>query len=298
MDRSLKIALIGHGRFGKKYFKEIKKLKKFNLVVVFVKKKIIKKSFVKFSADKISKYNLDGAIIATPPKTHLFIAKEFIKKKIPIIIEKPATLNFKSINFLNKLSIQNKTSVIINYSDLFNLNFLNILKNKNRIGKINYAEASFGKLLKIYNDKNYLPYFDWLPHPLAMLQKFFNLNISPNIIKNVIYKKKNRYFQILDVDFYRNKKKLFKIFFSNSKKIKKRQLIVYGDKGIISYDGYNQKNNYILVNKKKLFYNKKISTLTYLLSFFQQIILKHEYYSNLKQGMVIHKLLEKLSKKL
>ena len=298
MDRSLKIALIGHGRFGKKYFKEIKKLKKFNLVVVFVKKKIIKKSFVKFSADKISKYNLDGAIIATPPKTHLFIAKEFIKKKIPIIIEKPATLNFKSINFLNKLSIQNKTSVIINYSDLFNLNFLNILKNKNRIGKINYAEASFGKLLKIYNDKTYLPYFDWLPHPLAMLQKFFNLNIIPNIIKNVIYKKKNRYFQILDVDFYRNKKKLFKIFFSNSKKIKKRQLIVYGDKGIISYDGYNQKNNYILVNKKKLFYNKKISTLTYLLSFFQQIILKHKYYSNLKQGMVIHKLLEKLSKKL
>ena len=85
MDRSLKIALIGHGRFGKKYFKEIKKLKKFNLVVVFVKSKIIRKSFVKFSVDKISKYNLDGAIIATPPKTHLFIAKEFIKKKIPII---------------------------------------------------------------------------------------------------------------------------------------------------------------------------------------------------------------------
>jgi predicted dehydrogenase len=298
MDRSLKIALIGHGRFGKKYFKEIKKLKKFNLVVVFVKSKIIRKSFVKFSVDKISKYNLDGAIIATPPKTHLFIAKEFIKKKIPIIIEKPATLNFKSVNFLNKLSIQNKTSVIINYSDLFNLNFLNILKNKNRIGKINYAEASFGKLLKIYNDKNYLPYFDWLPHPLAMLQKFFNLNISPNIIKNVIYKKKNKYFQILDVDFYRNKKKLFKIFFSNSKKIKKRQLLVYGDKGIISYDGYNQKNNYILVNKKKIFYNKKISTLTYLLLFFHQIILKQKYYSNLKQGMVIHKLLEKLSKKL
>jgi hypothetical protein len=70
MDRSLKIALIGHGRFGKKYFKEIKKLKKFNLVVVFVKSKIIRKSFVKFSVDKISKYNLDGAIIATPPKTH------------------------------------------------------------------------------------------------------------------------------------------------------------------------------------------------------------------------------------
>ena len=41
MDRSLKIALIGYGRFGKKYFKEIKKLKKFNLVVIFVKNKII-----------------------------------------------------------------------------------------------------------------------------------------------------------------------------------------------------------------------------------------------------------------
>ena len=298
MDRSLKIALIGYGRFGKKYFKEIKKLKKFNLVVIFVKNKIIKKSFAKFTSDKISKYNLDGAIIATPPNTHLVIAKEFLKKRIPIIIEKPATLNFKSINILNKLSTQNKTSVIINYSDLFNLNFLNLLKIKNRIGKINYAEASFGKLLKIYNDKNYLPYFDWLSHPLAILQKFFNLNINPNIIKNIIYKKNNKYFQSLNVDFYRKKKKLFKIFFSNTQKIKKRRLLVYGDKGIISYDGYNKNNNYVLVNKRKLCFNKKISTLNYLLLFFHQIILKQKYYSNLKQGIVIHKLLEKLSKKL
>lgn len=298
MDRTLKIALIGYGRFGKKYFKEIKKLKKFSLSVVFVKSKIIKKSFVIFSKKKISKYSLDGAIIVTPPRTHFFIAKEFLKRKIPIIIEKPATLNFKSINFLNKLSIQNKTSVIINYSDLFNLNFLNLLKNKNQIGKIKYAEAFFGKFLKIYKDKDFLPYFDWLPHPLAILEKFFNLNVYPNVKKNIIYKKNNKYYQILDIDFYRNKKKLFKIFFSNSKKIKKRQLIVYGDKGIISYDGYVQKNNYILTNNKKFFYNKQISTLNNLLSFFYQVIFTKKYYSNLKQGMIIHKLLEKISKKI
>ena len=29
MDKILKIGLVGYGRFGKKYFKEIKKLKKF-----------------------------------------------------------------------------------------------------------------------------------------------------------------------------------------------------------------------------------------------------------------------------
>ena len=298
MDSCLKIALVGYGRFGKKYFKEIKKLKKFNLVAVFVKSKIVKKSFIRFSVDKISKYNLDGAIIATPSHTHFLIAKEFLKRRIPIIIEKPATLNFKSINFLNKLSIQNKTSAVINYSDLFNLNFLNLLKNKKHIGKINYAEAYFGKLLKIYNDKNYLPYFDWLSHPLAILEKFFNINTNPNITKNIIYKKNNKYFQILNIDFYRKKKILFKIFFSNSQKIKKRQLFVYGDKGIIAYDGYVENNNYILKSNKKVFYNKKISTLKYLLLFFHQIILKKKYYSNLKKGMIIHKLLEKISKKL
>ena len=94
MDRSLKIALIGYGRFGKKYFKEIKKLKKFNLVVIFVKNKIIKKSFAKFTADKISKYNLDGAIIATPPNTHLVIAKEFLKKKNSNYYRKASYLKF------------------------------------------------------------------------------------------------------------------------------------------------------------------------------------------------------------
>jgi predicted dehydrogenase len=298
MDKSLKIALVGYGRFGKKYFKEIKRFKKFELTIIFVGHKTFKKSFVKFSLDKISKYNLNGAIIATPPNTHFFIAKEFIKRKIPIILEKPATLNLKTVKILNKLSIQNKTSVIVNYSDLFNLNFINILKNKNLIGKVKYAEAFFGKLLTIYSDKNYLPYFDWLSHPLAMLNNFFNLNLSPKIIKNQIYKKNNCFFQILDIDFYKKKRKLFKIFFNNSSKLKKRRLFVFGSKGNISYDGYNLKKNYIMTKKKKLFFKKRITSLNYLLSIFYEVILKKKYYCNLKQAILIHNLLGKISKKL
>ena len=298
MVKSLKIALVGYGRFGKKYFKEIKRLKKFELAIIFIKHKTFKKSFVKFSPDKINKYNLNGAIIATPPHTHLFIAKEFIKRKIPVILEKPATLNLKSVKILNKLSIQNKTSVIVNYSDLFNLNFINILKNKNLIGKVKYAEAFFGKLLMIYSNKNYLPYFDWLSHPLAMLNNFFNLNLTPKLTKNQICKKNNHYFQILNIDFYKKKKRLFKIFFNNSSKIKKRRLFVFGSKGLISYDGYNLKKNYIMTNKKKLFFEKKITTLNYLLLTFYKVILSKKYYCNLRQGILIHNLLGKITKKI
>jgi len=298
MDKILKIGLVGYGRFGKKYFKEIKKLKKFNLVIIFINSKVNKKFFTKFHSRKISRYKLDGAIIATPAHSHYRIARAFIENKIPIILEKPATTNYKSIRILNNLSIKNKSSVIINYSDLFNLNFLNLFKNKKIIGEIIYIKAYFRKFLKIYDNKRYLPYFDWFPHPLALIGKFFNLNVSPHIVHNLIYKKKKKYFQTLDIDFYKKKKKLFNIFFSNCKKLNGRKLLVYGKKGMISYDGYSQKNNFICQNKKKIFYNAKMSPLHLLLLFFYKTILSKKYYCNLKQGMAIHKLLGKISKKI
>ena len=43
--------------------------------------------------EETEKNNFKGGIVATPTKTHYKISKEFIKNKIPIILEKTAAFN-------------------------------------------------------------------------------------------------------------------------------------------------------------------------------------------------------------
>ena len=108
MDSRLNIALVGYGKFGRKYYSNIKSLNSFNLKVVF-KKKIRKKFLSKnikldlFNIKNLKKYNIDCAIIATSINSHYKIAKVFLKRKIPIIIEKPVTSKVKEIkDLINK----------------------------------------------------------------------------------------------------------------------------------------------------------------------------------------------------
>ena len=68
----------------------------------------------------------------TPIETHFKIAKILLKKKIPIILEKPAGTNTKEVSQLNFLSIKNKTSVIVNHSETFNMNLDQLLKNRKK----------------------------------------------------------------------------------------------------------------------------------------------------------------------
>ena len=201
MDSRLNIALVGYGKFGRKYYSNIKSLNNFNLKVVF-KKKIRKKFLSKnikldlFNIKNLKKYNIDCAIIATSINSHYKIAKVFLKRKIPIIIEKPVTSKVKEIKDLIKISKKNKVTVLVNHSDLYNNDFEEILKHKKKIGKINFLEAKYGKYQDYYKGKNFLPFFDWFSHPLAVISKFVSLNVNPRIVYNKIIKKMVKFSKI------------------------------------------------------------------------------------------------------
>ena len=151
----MNIALVGFGRFGKKYYKNIIKNRKFNLKTVFRKKNISKnKIFKKISIKNIDENNLKLAVIATPVETHYNIAKLFINNRCSIILEKPSANKIKYIKNLIELSKKRKVSVLVNHSDLYNgdLNFL--MSKIKSIGKINYIEANFGKFSHQYKKKS------------------------------------------------------------------------------------------------------------------------------------------------
>ena len=81
MDTRINIALVGFGRFGKKYYNELIKNKNFFLKAIYRKNKIYNNKFQKLTQKNLIKNKIEAAIICTPINTHFELSKFFIKKK-------------------------------------------------------------------------------------------------------------------------------------------------------------------------------------------------------------------------
>ena len=112
--KKLNFSLVGFGRFGKNYYREIVKNKKIRCISI-IKKNEVKKGlkitkkvrFIKVSKN-ISLKNVHSGIIASPTTEHFSNSLLFLKKNIPIIIEKPVSDNLKDIKKLNSISRKKK----------------------------------------------------------------------------------------------------------------------------------------------------------------------------------------------
>ena len=97
----IRLGLIGVGKWGFNYLKTIQNIKGARITLIAcrdINKNRILSNKYELTTDWneiLNSLQIDGVIIATPPKMHYQIAKEAIKKNKPIIIEKPMTLNIE-----------------------------------------------------------------------------------------------------------------------------------------------------------------------------------------------------------
>ena len=176
-----------------------------------------------------------------------------LKKNKNIIVEKPLVANLKQFIKIKKKLKSSKKIIFINHTDLYSNAYLKLKQNLNLVGKINYAKLVFGKVdnynIKNITSKYKLPYFEWLPHPLAIINDLFKntkfkikvferrQNINGSIIQNLKIKLKNN---DLKID----------ILFSNNYKNRKRNIEIHGTVGKLIYKGY-EREKIFLVNKNK-----------------------------------------------
>jgi predicted dehydrogenase len=300
----INLALVGIGKFGKKYLNEIYDNKHFNCSYVIKKNHHIKnKKFflkkkikVQIFNNNLKLNNIQGAIIASPVYAHYKNAKYFLNRKIPIILEKPAANNHREVFLLNELSKKKKTSVLVHYSDLYNdkLNYLS--KYKCKIGRIKKIDVNFFKKQNFYKNENSQPFFDWLPHILAILNKFININGKFKFVKKIYFKKKKAIYQSVVCKCINKENQNITIEYSNIEKKKSRMLKIFGTKGIISYDDYNKKNNFVIIKKKINFFFKKRGTIQNILNNFYFLIKKNSYQNDLIISLKIQKVFDKIKK--
>lgn len=253
----INVGLIGYGRYGKKYYENLKQNKNFKIIKILRKSK--KNYNNLFTNSKKSFFNIkkiDLYIIASPTNTHFEYLKNAINKQKNIIVEKPFVGELKEYLDIKNTIKNYKKIILVNHTDLYMDAYRNLKLYLNKIGKINFVKLYFGKkdhyFIKNIINEYYLPHFEWLPHPLAIIIDLFkdqnyNLKISE---KRKINKKK--IIQNLQV-MLKGKNVNIEINFSNDYKKSRRDIIISGSKSSIIYKGYNKRKLYLKKNDKSLF---------------------------------------------
>ena len=120
--RKINISIVGTGLMGLQHIKAISKSKKANLhSIVDISKNAVnlsKKYKVPLYSnveELLRSKNLDAVIVATPNQLHETHTLSFLKKKIPVLLEKPISDNLKSAKKIINSSRKNKTPLLIGY---------------------------------------------------------------------------------------------------------------------------------------------------------------------------------------
>ena len=277
------ILIIGYGKIGKRYLSILKKKKVGKITVL--KNKIISSKKINFIYDLKDIKQISGVIIASPTNTHFKYAKFFLKKKIPILLEKPICQNLFQAQILKKLSIKNKSSLIINYSDLFDPNFIKLIKLFNLdLGTIQTLAMKYGNNKnKYYYKKTITPSQDWLPHPISIIVHLLD-KIKDFQIINYKYKidKNNQIFESFTIKFFKQKINIV-LDFSNFIKSFMRSVHLKSKNSVINFDAYND-NNYF-IKKKKIIVSYKKNSFENVTEFFLKNIDKNLYFTNIGLGL-------------
>ena len=250
----IRVGLIGYGNYGKKYYDSIINDKKFKIIKILKKKKISSKLFTNNKNKFFKIKKIDLYIIASPTYTHFEYLNMIMKKNKHIIVEKPFIKSREEFLKLKDKLKKYKKIILINHTDLYSKTLLKIKEKIKKTGKIKSVSLIYGKkdpyLFNNVKTSSDLPFYEWLSHPLAIINNFFKNYKFDKIVESKQFRRGKFIIQNLKI-VYLGKKFNIKIHFSNDYKLKKRNLIINGSKYCLIYKGYsNLKGCYLIKNKK------------------------------------------------
>ena len=158
--KKINISIIGTGLMGLQHIKAISKSKKANLHSIVDISDNAKKLSNEYkiplysNVSSLLKSNqLDAVIVATPNQLHEKHTISFLKKKIPVLLEKPISDNIKSAKKIIISSKKNKTPLLIGYHRRHNA-IVSKVKTIIRSGKLGNI-VSANVLCWLYKHKEY-----------------------------------------------------------------------------------------------------------------------------------------------
>ena len=308
----LRIALVGFGYWGKRLLKPLLTLSSSLDYFCIVDSNLQKvEKFAGHQLDFFSKLNkkvydkIDACILAVPENVHYQLAKEALLNGKHVLVEKPLAFKYSEAKELTQMATQKKLTLMVDNTFLFDKSFL-FLEEKIKKGII-------GKLLKIESFRcspniikpkiNVL--IDLFPHDLSIFsnlvdQKLLKLDVS---CSSMVSRSCDSVQVRLDFDSV-----ITYSFLSWTYPIKKRELVLYGTKGVffwhqidtltdeIIYYQYNKKKQAIEKERRKI-KNKDKTLQAVVYEFLQSIVEVREPRTSGRKVLPEIKILEKTLKK-
>lgn len=155
--KPVRIAVIGEGRWGKNIIKTLGSMPECTVAYTVTRdyKKLLKQT------------DIDAIVVATPPSTHANIALPFIKRGLPVFIEKPLTASAADAEKLLAASREHRASVFVGHIHLYNPAYAVAKKEIARAGKLRMLIGEGGSNGPFRDD--YSAMWDWAPHDLSMM---------------------------------------------------------------------------------------------------------------------------------
>jgi predicted dehydrogenase len=265
----LNFALIGLGAWGKNYISTVSQSKDCRIKYICA---LSQETLQKYGNEyiKVRNYNdlfkfpdIDGVIIATPNDTHYEITQAFLKKNYPVLVEKPFIEDYNLAIKLRSLLAKNKTKLIVGHTYLFDPAYIKAKTIVKTLGQVRYIA---------YEGTNMGPYrigtstlWDIGPHAISLCLDIYAKKpkaLSAWAVDSLRPGKKQYDFLYLKLVFENNIEAFIKISWLFP--LKKRELVIVGEKDAVMYDAVSDKKVVYFKNMiPKNLQNKNTSTLSY-----------------------------------
>ena len=245
-----KIIVVGGGRWGTNHIKTLIDLDSFYAVVEPNKENQnkLKEQFsniVIYNNLRSSfQANPDGYIVSTPSETHFEIGIEIIKNKIPLLIEKPLTLNYNSSKEIVDLAKKNNVNLMIGHVLLFHpaINKIKELIDNNSLGDLKYLYSNRLNLGVVRSNENV--FWSLASHDISVLEYLTNLDPIEINLFNQSFLQKNISDMTIANFKYENDIKAH-IFTSWANPFKEHKLVIIGTKGMLVFEDSSIDKNII-----------------------------------------------------
>ena len=116
--------------------------------------------------DFINAGGVDGVIVATPPAAHGEIVRAALEAGLPVLVEKPLTLDVDEARALCDLAERNSGLVMVDHIHLFSPAFRALKKEAAELGPVRHMESEAGNHGPFRKETPIL--WDWGTHDISM----------------------------------------------------------------------------------------------------------------------------------
>lgn len=247
MKKQVNVAVIGCGYWGPNLIRNFRRLPeaKVKCVCDIKKKRLtwvkslypsmgITTNYRRLIKDK----QIDAIVIATPPFTHYYLAKECLKEDKHVLVEKPLTLNSRDAETLIKLARKKKRIIMAGHTYLYapGIRKLKEIISEGKLGKILYINSVRVNLGLFQKKINVI--LDLGPHDISIIN--YLLEKTPLAVSAT---GSSHYHKgIEDISFltlYYSNNLIAHMHLSWIDPMKIRRITVVGDKEMAVYDDLN-----------------------------------------------------------